>query len=367
MDLTQFKEKSQFKGKVKEAVKLAESIRSHKDNPKDVSFSDVIQKKFNVTLPSFLADLGVDPATDTVQNLISVPDVDVRWIIPEVFRTALLLGYRSAPIYPNIIAAEEQMRGLTQVMPHINMSDSAPKYVGEGETIPLGDISYGSKEFRIFKVGRGIKLTDEIVSYASLNLLSIFLRDFGVKMGHATDVLAIDCLVNGEQPGGAESAPVIGVADGANLTYLDLLRIWIRMGRIGRTPNSILGGEDMALDTLNLPEFRTPVLGSPQEKLILKSPVPRSTNFYVHGNINANQAIIVDPTAAMVKFNGWPMKVESERIVSNQTESFYVTLQTGFAKLFRDASLIVQRNLAFAGNGFPAWMDVDQAQNVVID
>jgi len=365
MDLNKF-EKSQYKGKIKEAVKAAEAIRSHKENPKDVSFADILQAKHGITLESFLADLGIDPASDTVQNLVTTPEMDVRWIIPEVFRTALLLGYRAAPIYPSIIAAEEQMRGLRQVMPHINMSDAAPRYVGEGETIPLGEVSYGSKEFRIYKVGRGIKLTDEVVYYASLNLVSIFMRDFGVKMGHATDVLAIDCLVNGEQSDGSEAADVVGTADGATLTYKDLLTLWVRMGRMGRIPNTLIGGEAIAIDTLDLTEFKTPVLGSPRENLVFKSPVPQTTNFFVHGNVAANQAIIIDTSAAVIKFNGWPLKVESERIVSNQTEAFYVTLQTGFAKLFTDAALIVDRSTTIVAAPLPTEYDVDPYQNVVI-
>lgn len=365
MDIKKF-ETSQFKGKIQEAVKSAEAIRAHKDHPKDVSFADIIMQKHNVTLDGLLSSLGIDPYTDTVQNLISTPDMDVRWIIPEVFRTALLLGYRAAPIYPNVIAAEEQMRGLTQIMPYINMSEAAPMYVGEGETIPLGAVSYGSKQFRIYKVGRGIKLTDEVVQYASLNLVSIFMRDFGVKMGHATDVLAINCLMNGEQTDGSESAPVVGVAAAGSLTYKDLLTIWVRMGRLGRIPSTIIGGEAIAIDTLNLTEFKTPIMGSPRETLVLKSPVPQSTNFFVHGNVAANQAIITDPTASMIKFNGWPLKVESERIVSNQTEAFYVTLQTGFAKLFTDATIVVDRSQLIGAAPLPAAMNADLLQNVVI-
>jgi len=129
MDLNKY-EKSQFKGQVQDAVRTAEAIRTHKDNPRDVSFEEVIQEKHNVSMEQFLADLGIDPRTDSIQNLVTTPEMDVRWIIPEVFRTALLLGYRAAPIYPNIIAAEEQMKGLKQVMPNINMSDAAPRYVG---------------------------------------------------------------------------------------------------------------------------------------------------------------------------------------------------------------------------------------------
>lgn len=366
MDLKKY-EKSQFKGKIQDTVKTAEAIRSHKDNPKDVTFSQVLKETYNVSYEQFLADLGIDPYTDTIQNLITTPEMDVRWIIPEVFRTALLLGYRAAPIYPNIIAAEEQMRGLRQVMPHINMSDAAPRYVGEGETIPLGTVSYGSKEFRIYKVGRGIKLTDEVVYFASLNLVSIFMRDFGVKMGHATDVLAIDCLINGEQSDGSESAPVVGTNDGATLTYKDLLVIWVRMGRMGRVPTTLLSGESLAIDILDLTEFKTPVMGAPRETLVFKSPIPQSSNIYVHGNVPANQAIILDPSASIIKFNGWPMRVESERIVSNQTEAFYVTLQTGFAKLFTDAALIVDRSTDIISDPLPTEMDVDPYQNVTID
>lgn len=366
MDINKF-EASKYKGKVQGVVKLAENIRSDKDNPKNVSFEDILKAKYQVSLESFLGDLGVDPANDTVHNLITVPDMDVRWIIPEVFRNALLLGYRAAPIYPNIIAGEEQMNSLRQTMPHINMSDAAPRRVGEGETIPLGEVSYGSKEFSIFKIGRGIKLTDEVVSYASLNLVSIFMKDFGVKLGHATDVLAIDCLINGEQTDGSEAAPVIGTLNGTSLTYKDLLVIWVRMGRLGRVPSTLIGGEAIAIDTLDLPEFKTPVMGSPREALVFKSPIPQNTDFYVHGNVPANQAIILDPGGSVIKFNGWPLKVESERIVSNQTEAFYVTLQTGFAKLFTDAALIIDRSQTIAAKPLPTQMDVDAQQNVVIE
>lgn len=368
MDLTQLG-KSKIAGaeNIKEAVKAAESIRSHKDNPRDVSFEDVLEEKYQMSFEALLLDLGINPYTDSVSNLITVPDMDVRWIIPEIFRTALNLGYRAAPIYPNIIAAEEQMKGISQVMPYINMSEAAPRYVGEGETIPLGAVSYGSKEFKIFKIGRGIKLTDEVVAYTSLNLLGIFMKDFGVKLGHAVDVLAIDCAINGEQVDGSASAPVVGTASGSSLVYKDLLKIWIRMGRIGRVPSTLLGGEAMALDTLDLAEFKTPVMGTPQETLVFKSPIPQKSNFFVHGNVPANQELIIDPAGGLIKFNGWPLKVESERIVSNQTEAFYVTLQTGFAKLFRDSIIIVDKTKSFGSYGFPSWMDVDAAQNVVIE
>ena len=76
---------------------------------------------------------------------------------------------------------------------------------------------------------------------------------------------------------------------------------------------------------------------------------------------------MVDNRFALIKFNVIPLNIESERIVSNQTEAFYATLTTGFGKIFRDAAVIMDSSLAFSGNGFPSYMDVDAYQNVVIE
>jgi len=359
--------KSQYKGKIEEMVKKSIALRTDKENPTDVSLSVMVKEKFNTTVEGLLHDLGIDPNFTTIQNMVNLPDLDVRWIIPEIIREALLLGLRRGPIYPNIIASEEQMSGLTAVMPHLNMSDATPRRVGEGETIPLGAISYGSKTFQIYKIGRGIKLSYEVIQYASLNVVGLFLRDFGVKMGQGMDVLAINCLVNGEQGDGSESAPMVGIATPNTKIYRDFLRVWIRMARIGRAPRVILGGEAAALDTLDLDEFKKRATSDRDAILVMKTPVPASTDYYIHGNISDDQEIILDPTAAIIKFNAQPLLVESERIVSNQTEAFYASTTTGFAKMFRDAAIIMDSSEDFSVDGFPSWMDVDAAENVVIE
>jgi hypothetical protein len=297
------------------------------------------------------------------------PDEDIRWLIPEIFREALLLGYRAAPIWPKIIAAEEGTTGLTQIMPWINMSDAAPKKVGEGETIPVGTLSWGQKKFSIYKIGRGIKIPYEVLQYCSLQVVKIFLRDFGIKLGYAQDTLAIDCLINGEQADGSESAPVIGVATANSKVYKDYLKIWTRLSRMGRIPTIMLGGESAATDTLDLDEFKknAAYMAQPLVQLNPNTPVPKSFDYFVHGNIPAHQEILLDPKSGIIKFNAQPLLIENERIVSNQTEAFYCSLTSGFAKLFRDSAIIMDSSVTFVANGFPSWMEVDQFQNVVID
>jgi len=162
--------------KLKKLVKLAESIRKDKNKPTDVTFAEIVKSQLSLGIDDFYRTVGVDPAFDTIENLFTTPDEDVRWLIPEIFRDSLRLGYRQAPIWPSLIASEEQTNGLQQILPSVNMSDATPRRVGEGETIPVGTLSYQSKSFDIHKFGRGIKVVDEVLRYVNLNVVSIYSR-----------------------------------------------------------------------------------------------------------------------------------------------------------------------------------------------
>ena len=372
MDKNQFN-KSQYREQLQETVKTVDSLRRDQEYHMDISLAEFVQKKYGVSMDAFYADLGINPSTDTIQNIFTMPDYSVRWLVPEIIRDALRLGLRKAPIYKSIIAAEETIKNPQVVLPHLNMSDAAPHYVGEAETIPLGNISYGQKTLRIRKMGRGIQIPYEVVNYVSINVVSIFLQDFGIRLGQAIDSLMIDVLINGEQADGSESAPVIGVTTANTLTYKDLLRIWVRMSRIGRVPNTIIGGEDAALAALDLNEFKTNTMGGTapagvptSNKISLKTPIPNKSNYYIHGAVPANQQIIVDPSGAIIKYNAQPLLVESDKIISNQTMETYASLTTGFGILYRDARVILDSSKAFANYGFPSYMDVDTLEKVEI-
>jgi len=350
--------KSLYQGKIEAMVAKAQAMRTHRDFPTDITFAEMVQKEFNVGIDEFYEAVGINPGFDTVENIFTTPDKDVRWLIPEIFRDALRLGYRTSPIWPSITALEETTTGLSQILPSINMSDAAPKRVGEGETIPVGTLTFQSKRFDIHKFGRGIKLTDEVSRYVNLSVISIYFQDFGMKMGLGVDHLAINTLINGEQADGSESAPVIGVATAGTLTFRDLLKVWIRMAKIGRMPKIMIGNEDAALETWDLPEFKNKTIGTTDYKLNVKTPLPTGSDYYIHGNVGTKQQLIVDPSAALIKLNAQPMMIEGERIVSNQTEAFYASFTLGFAKLFTDACVILDHAKAFSSYGFPAGFDI---------
>jgi len=367
MNLTAYRE-SKYLSKIKETVKAAESLRTDKENPQEVSLEEICKEHLGAeNLDGVLADLGIDPTVDTIQAIYTLPNEDARWIIPEIIREAIRLGLRDAPIWASITAAEMNSTQLKVKMPYINMSDAAPRKVGEAETIPTGTVSYGDKDVEVYKIARGIKISYEVKNFVSIDVVSIFMQDFGIKLGLALDTLAIDTLINGDQTDGSESAPVIGVKVPNSKEYKDYLRIWVRGSRMGRTFNTILGGENAAIETLDLPEFKDRNQGTPDFNMNLKTPVPSSADYYVHGNIPTNQEVMVDDRFALIKFNVVPLMIESEKIVSNQTEAFYASLTTGFGKLFRDSSIILDETVDFDTDGFPTYFDVDAYKNVGIE
>jgi hypothetical protein len=365
MNLEKF-EASKNRGQIESAVKLAEQIRKNKENPMDIEFSEVVEEKFGMGLDDLLEDLGIDTSVDTISAIQTTGDMDVRWLIPEIIRSAIRAGLREAPIWPSITALETQSSQLKQTIPWINMSDAAPRKVNESETIPVGSISYGQKTVEVYKIGRGIRIPYEVVQFVSIDVVSIFLQDFGVKLGQAMDTLALDVLMNGDQADGSSSAPVIGVGAANTKVYRDFLRIWIRGSRMGRNFSTIIGGEKSALDTLDLPEFKDRKAGTTDKTLNLKTPVPNSADYFVHGNVPENREVLVDKRYGLLKMNVIPLLIETDKIISNQTIDTYASLTTGFAKLFQDSVVMLDRTLAFSANGFPEYMDVDSLQNVVI-
>lgn len=369
IDITKMKA-ADFIKELPQMVQQLDAFRQGNNNvlPTDISLSEFVSNRYGLDLNDYYEKLGINTKKDTMQNIFSMPDPSIRWLVPEIIRSAIYLGMKEAPFYPNIIASDQSINGLSAIMPFVNPSDAAPAKVNEAETIPLGTVSFGQKTVKLFKIGKGFKITDEVKNYVSLDVMSIFIRDFGVQLGYALDTLALDVAINGNQADGSESAPVIGVYDNAaGIQYKDLLRVWVRASRLGRGFRTMVGGEDQAIHILDLDEFKNRQSGTTTATLNLKTPVPNSADFYIHPGVPENQVLLIDPKAALIKLTARQLTLESERIVSNQTEATYATITTGFSKMYQDAALLLDGSQEFSSAGFPDYMNVDPYLTVQIE
>lgn len=357
--------KSQYIGSLQEVVRECQAMRMDAENPQDITLAHYVNARWGVSMEEFYQDLGINPSADTIGLLVSMPDTSVRWLIPEIYRDAIRLGYRRGPIYQALIAASQNVKGLEVTQPYYNMSDAAAFYTGVAESIRLGDVSFGQKTVGLRKLARGISVPYEVLNFSALNAVSLFLGDFGIKLGHQKDMLALHTLINGEQANGSESAATIGVATPGTLVYKDLLKPFVRGSRLGRNFATQVSGEDFAIDMLDLDEYSKREAGTTAKNLNIKTPIPQSADLYIHSGVPTNKLLLVDPTLAMIEYNAQALLVEAEKIVSNQTEATYVSLITGFGIAYRDARLLLDKSISFGSNGFPAWMDPSTQEQTV--
>lgn len=342
--------------KIPDMVRACEAIRRDDKAPVDITLEEYLTANHQMTMAQLYEKVGINPNVQTIQNMVNLPDGAYRWLIPEVYRDAIRLGLRKSPIYPDLIAGEQTVSQTQVIMPSINMSEATPAAVGVAETITTGTVSFGQKTVKIGKFGRGIKLPYEVIQYVALNLVGIFLQDFGVKLNMGIDTMALNTLLNGDQADGSDSTAVIGVKTANSLVFRDTLKPFVRMARLGKNANQFITGEDMGMDLLDL-FTTTRNFGDARQKINFKTALPQTANVSIHGKIPTNQALLIDSSSALIKLNAQPLLVETEKIVSNQVEATYCTITTGFATLFRDSRIILDKSLAVSSNDFPSWMD----------
>lgn len=347
-----------------------------KEAPVDLSLGEYMKERYSIT-PSangcpeeFYKAIGIDPANTTLATLTSMGEIEpgLHSIIPEVIRENVRLGLRNQPIYRELIRSEEAISQMKLTMPKIKMSDAMPKPTGEMETISTGQMQFGSKDVKIKKMAIGISLSDEAIRYTSINMLSIFLEDVGVRFGTGLDRMAIETLLQGDQADGSDSVAVVGVGNTGSLKYADLLQIWIRMQTLGLVPSTMIMNEVPALGILQMEEFKLPSpqyamganpSGIPAPTLNFKTPLPQNQDVFINRAIpNNNYVMLLNKMNALIKLNATGLLVETERNASKQFSSFYVSQTTGFATLKRDARVVIDKSVAFSAQGFPTWMDI---------
>lgn len=358
--------------------------------PIDMSLPEALRLNYGCDVNTYLLHLGINPKGDTfhrvakafgmdslnttgLESLLinhssfsySSPNnttginSDYRFIIPELFLNAIRLGYQHTAQHQNWIAGVQNLSQEEITMPQILRGDGMPSKIHEGADMPVGSLAFGKKRAKVFKVGTGFNITDELLMASSLDMVFTFLQEVGNDMSIAADVLAINILVNGEQGDGSESAPVVGVNNtSTGFTYKDFKRVFTRMARLGLTSTRVIGGEDDTIDvteidrfqgfngTRSLADIRT-IVGVPDQFQMDTFPLP------------AGQVMFLNAARAMVKLLYRGLMVERRRNPRNQTEELFVSDWLNFAIVKRDARVLLDKDIAYSGNGFPAYMDID--------
>ena len=395
-----------LKGKVKEIVTELNALRQNKERPRDIGLRQFMADRFpndgNPLTPEHLyQELGIEPQYTQVKDLYAQEDTSFlmseivrdgvrrgmgltareqqqalkqaivsqgpvtidrtgnqRWLNREVFLEPVMTGAVQTSFYQDLVVGEEPVSQPTVTVPKVDLSDAKMQDTEEAATIEEGSVTYGSKQVTLKNKSTGLKVSYDAIQFNSLSLAQIYFLDVGRILAHTLNNMAIDALVDGDQADLSENAAVVGVEVTANkITWYDLTRIAIRFSLLGRTTTVAIGNETTALDYLNLSEVKNKQFpGAPLLATMMKTLLTMPESLYASQRIAANKLLLLDPSMSLVQLTAVPLMVETEKIISKRLEAAYASYYTGFAKLQRNASVIVDGSILFSGNGFPAFM-----------
>ena len=356
---------------LKSMVKEVEALRSGngKEAAEDISFGEFIQAKLGIAasedggFKGLMHFLGLNPSNTTIQKLKTMPSFneDFQWLVPELVRDAIRTGYLANPIWDRITASDTMVNAASIKVPQYKVADTPMYRLNEAETIPLGNMSFDEKTVTMYKVGTGVEITDEVRQFVSVDILSEYLASVGVALTQGLNTLAVQRLQNGDA-GASNAASVIGVENIGSFDYdNDVLRLVNRMALLGYMADHIIANEDPAREIMTLPEFKgfngQTTLGSAMLNTGVVS-VPKNFTILPSGVMPvANQLLWLDRARALHKYTSRALFVESDRLIMNQVTRTAATITTGFSKFMRDASIIMDKSIAFSAQGFPTYMD----------
>lgn len=358
----------------------------------DITLSQALEATYNVDLATYLKQLEIYKGSDTLESaarrlghdnfnmaslkksliehstfgagLSTTEDINDAWrfIIPELIISAIRLDYDAASMASNWIASTTNVTQRDVKMPHIKRGNTVPRKIGEAESIPFGSVAFGQKSASVQKVGIGFKITDELVEASSLDLMFQFLGEVGNDMSIARDVEAFDVLVNGEQADSSESAPVVGVETTTAFAFKDIKRGVSRMKRLKRMVDRIITSEDDGINISLLDELKGFNGGTTLTSLrsILGVPDTLENDVFVPPT---DQMMLLASGSCMTELKYGSMKVEERRNAQSQENEMFVSDNVGYAIIRRDGRLLMDKSIAYSGNGFPSYMDIDTRIN----
>lgn len=327
----------------------------------DSSIRGIISKKFDSKAAQsasswhykrYLSDMGV--SRKQVMDALGIKDLgrmQVRALLENdgtkpLFNTivedGLRMGFEKASNWQTLVARSIPSDQFTQQWYYLDEEsvDADLEDVGQGAPIPTGTLKLGDQSIKMHKRGRGIEWTDE-AKRANIDLVALFLQRLGRALGRQYENVAVKRLLNGYFADGFDSAPTLGIADTTGgVTLADLFYGASYMDQeLGFSPNLAVMNMNTAYRITTLRDgdayiYRDEMQRGEYADIINSQP-------FISSQVPDNRIVLVDTNYALVRYEGQPFGVESERSAKTQVEGSYGTEISEFVPFEKNARLIL--------------------------
>ena len=276
-------------------------------------------------------------ASDPVEKFFRTADSAV--LFPEYIARSVRQGIEEGDILPHITAAVTRFDGMDyrSITSEAGGDEKEMRTVEEGAAIPATTVKVQSNLVKLRKRGRMLVASYEAVRYQKLDLFSVTLRQIGAHIArmHLADAVEVLCLGDGND----NAAPIHKAASQGVLSYDDLVDFWAQFDPYEM--NALLVSGDVMVKMLKLKELQNPLTGlnfqgtgkltTPLGATLLRTSVlPKGT------------AIGLDKRFALEMVQGSDVTVEYDKLIDRQLERAAITTISGFAKVFQQASRVLE-------------------------
>ena len=274
--------------------------------------------------------------SDVVEKFFRTSDAAV--LFPEYISRTVRQGMEEGDILPQITAAVTTIEGLDyrSITSEAAGEEKELKEVEEGNAIPETTIKVQANLVKLHKRGRMLVATYEAVRFQKLDLFSVTLRQIGAHIARTHLEDAVKVLIDGD--GNDNPAEKTSLA-GSTFDYNVLVEFWAKFDPY--VMNTLLVSGDVMLQLLKLPEFQNPLTGlnfqgtgqlaTPLGAALLRTSVlPEKT------------AVGLDKRFALEMVQSGGVMVEYDKLIDRQLERAAITTVSGFAKVFPEASQVLE-------------------------
>lgn len=260
-------------------------------------------------------------------------------LFPEYVSRAIKLGMEYANALPDITATVTKIDGMDyrSIVSDPDDDTRSLKVVSEGAFLPQTTIKTQESLVKLLKRGRMLVSTYEALRFQRLDLFTVTLKQIGAYIARTQLADAVNVLVNGD--GNSNGAKVINASASGTLKYTDLVRLWTEL-----TPyelNTLLVPTALMEKILAMPEMQ-----DSQATLDFHGTgrmiTPIGAKLIHVPTLDSDKIVGIDKTCALEMVQAGDVLVDYDKLIDRQLERATVSVISGFAKLFNDASVVLK-------------------------
>jgi len=301
-----------------------------------------------LTTKDVIRALGYDPSEiGKISTRELLENDGTKPLFNAIVESGLRQGWERGSNWQALVASSVNSDQLSQQYYYLD-ADDADDYelrdVGQGAPIPVGTIKLGDNSIKMSKRGRGIEWTDE-AKRANIDMVRLWLGKLGRQLGRQYENVAVQRLLNGYFPTGEDAPRSLGIATAGDLSLSDIFYGSAFMEQeMGFSPKIAIMNLETAYRITTLRDGDAYIyrneLQNGQFADVVNSPP------FISSQVPDNRIVLVDTDYALVRYEGKPFGVESERSAKTQVEGSYGTEISEFVTFEKDARLVLTLDTA---------------------